>query len=173
MTKNNSEAFALYAEVYHEHNSLVDNNSDPLGISEMIKDVNIFLLDKIARLKALGLDDETYEAVVDNVFIVKYQTLIFLLAQFAKGGFDVLNIATASFFKEFSLDDIAKSINDIRTKLALTSEQEDNLKVTEDTLATLKKKGLVVSNNDNSGCLRVLMALAILLFGLLGLIICI
>jgi len=161
LTINTKEAFLAYYEIEKEHDILLQKYSSPLDISCLIRDVSSTLVDKIAKLKELGIDDDTYRNLVSNVVIGKFRALRFLMNEMAGGGANVLEIVSGVVFDKWPIHDVYGAAAEVEYKLTLTEEQKEQMAKVNKMLEYLGINGLAPTKSSGTGCMLILLLLMI------------
>jgi len=162
LTINSKEAFLLYQEICEQHKQILAKYPSPTDIALLIRDVRNNLVDKIAQLKQLDIDDDTYARLVTDVVIGKYKALKFILNEMAGGGPDVLNTFISLITKEYPFSEIYIFSSEVQDKLVLDNEQKEYMNEITQILEGLYQKGFGNSSNGSgSGCMLVFLLLIV------------
>ena len=157
MSVNSKEAFLACYDIYFEHKVLLQKYPNADQITLLIKEVRTALMDKIAHLKELGIDNETYKRVVSDVVIGKYLALKFVLNHMAGGGAEILGFYADAILKEYPLKEIYISSCEVQDKFDLDDEQKKQMSDVNKMLEFLLEKNVGNSSSSGSGCMLALM----------------
>jgi hypothetical protein len=162
LTINSKDAFLAYNDVCNLHKDVLKKYPNAgTQITLLIKEVRNSLFEKVAHLKEVGLDDETYKTVVTNVVIGKYTALKFILNKMAEGGTGALGLYSNMIFKEYSLKDVYLSACEVQDKFSLDEDQKKQMLDVKKMLEFLQGKGVDSSSSSGSGCMVALLFLII------------
>ena len=162
LTINSKEAFLAYKDVCDLNQEVLEKYPNAgTQITLLIKETRSSLFEKVAYLKEVGLDDETYKTVVTNVVIGKYLALKFILNKMAEGGAGALGLFSNMIFKEYSLKDVYVSACEVQDKFSLDEDQKKQMADVKKMLEFLQSKGVDSSSSSGSGCMVVLLLMII------------
>lgn len=160
LTKNSKEAFIPYAEIHNEFQELIKKYPGGLQTSSYIRDVRNSLFDKVINLKSTGIDDDTYNDVV-NKLIAGFTALRYFLNSMAEGGPMVLSIIGSTAFQDYSLSQIYSFACEVEEKIQLDENQQNQITETKKMIDLLNKNGIGSSRSNDSGCFSMLLLLLI------------